>query len=49
MAYYDHTCEECSHWDDINGCWQNMEPTGSFDIACILYDGDDKDDSDDNE
>ncbi len=46
MAYYDHICEECSAWDDINGCWLDMETTGRFDIACTSYDGDDFEEED---
>jgi len=43
MAFHDHTCEECSHWDDINGCWANGSYTrfGSAEIACPQFDGDD--------
>jgi hypothetical protein len=43
MAFYDHTCEECSEWDDINGCWAGHKrgQWGGANIACPGYDGED--------
>lgn len=39
MSFDEHCCEECSHWDDINGCWAGECTRGRFDIACPHYDG----------
>ena len=44
MSLSDHNCEECSYWDDINGCWAGQETLGSVDIACPKYCGPDEDD-----
>ena len=44
MGHSDHTCEECPHWDDINGCWRGRKTRGPQDIACPDYDGDDEED-----
>jgi len=46
MSWYDHTCHECSHWDDINGCWAGQETDGPYECACPHYQGDDWDDDD---
>lgn len=44
MAFHDHTCEECFHWDDVNGCWRDQPTSGPYDIACQFFDGPDDED-----
>lgn len=53
MALEDHICEECSHWDDINGCWLDQPNGGALspsqNMACPEFDGDDTDWDDDDD
>lgn len=46
MTWDEHCCEECSNWDDINGCWLNNDSGSPRDLACPEYQGDDFDDTD---
>ena len=49
MDFSDHTCEECSWWDNINGCWRSQDSRGPDDVACRFFSGSvyDPDDCDD--
>lgn len=49
MSFDDHTCEECGHWDDINGCWAGGPGCGPLDIVCHMYSGFDCDDEEEND
>ena len=33
------TCESCSHWDDVNGCWADCDDFGSSDYCDDNVDG----------
>jgi len=46
MSYTDHTCGECGHWDEINGCQAGVDGAGAQDVACGFYNGPDDDDDD---
>ena len=42
MSWEDHTCEECSQWDSINGCWADQDTRGALD-TCPMNDAIDYD------
>ena len=54
MSFADHLCEECDHWDAINGCWLDAQEgpialDPGLTVACPQFSGDDYEDDHEDE